>query len=74
MTVDVFLDYQDSPLLIGQLHEEERRGKRTVSFQFSEQWLENPSFFQFDPKLPKSNDSLGALMSVVLYDESTTSE
>lgn len=54
MTVDVFLDYQEASFLIGQLHEEERRGKRTVSFQFSDEWLGNPSFFQFDPKLPKS--------------------
>jgi serine/threonine-protein kinase HipA len=54
MPVNVFLDYQEAPFLIGQLHEEERRGKRTVSFQFSEEWLGNPSFFQFDPKLPKS--------------------
>jgi hypothetical protein len=42
MTVDVFLDNKDSSLLIGQLHEEERRGRRTVSFQFSEEWLGNP--------------------------------
>ena len=49
-----FLDNQTSPLLIRQLNEKERRGKRTVLFQLSDEWLQSPSFFQFYPKLLKS--------------------
>jgi len=55
MNVKVFIETQGNSILVGELHEEERHGKRIASFCFDEAWLANPSFFQFDPKLPKSS-------------------
>lgn len=54
MKVDVFLECQGQSHHVGELQQDESRGKRAVSFQFTEDWLTNASFFQFDPKLPKS--------------------
>tara|TARA_R110001592_G_scaffold363175_1_gene680968 strand:+ start:7631 stop:8878 length:1248 start_codon:yes stop_codon:yes gene_type:complete len=54
MKVDVFLECHGHSYHVGELHQDDSRGKRAVSFQFMDEWLSNTSFFQFDPKLPKS--------------------
>ncbi|WP_350432837.1 HipA domain-containing protein [Shewanella sp. H8] len=54
MKVDVFLESQGQSYHVGELQQDESRGKRSVSFQFKDEWLANSSFFQFDPTLPKS--------------------
>jgi serine/threonine-protein kinase HipA len=54
MKVDVFLESLGQNYHVGELQQDDSRGKRAVSFQFQDEWLTNPSFFQFDPKLPKS--------------------
>lgn len=54
MKVEVFLESQGQSHHAGELQQDDSRGKRAISFQFTEDWLTNASFFQFDPKLPKS--------------------
>ena len=54
MDVNVYLENQGQSFLVGQLQQQQERGKRAISFQFTDQWLTNSSFFQFDPTLPKS--------------------
>ena len=49
-------DFLSSPILIGTLHAEEKRGRTAYSFEYSEQYMDGRYGFSLSPDLPVSSE------------------
>ncbi len=53
----VYLDIDNSPLLVGKLWTRVRKKIESASFEYNQNWLQNPNFFAIEPLLAQGGGS-----------------
>lgn len=51
LTIYVYADLEDSPVMIGRLYVQHSRGEEVFSFEYLPEWLESNTYLQIDPDL-----------------------